>query len=83
MRKYLISNLAKGFIVLSKAPFTLLVRFAYKGNRSLRFYINYCKLSGCHGEERIVLLKWTCFLVDPLAKTAIKLVFGMRGCGVD
>jgi hypothetical protein len=35
IHKYLASNLAKGFIELSKSPFALLVLFTYKGNRSL------------------------------------------------
>ena len=35
MREYLVNNLAKGFIVLSKAPFSSLVLFTYKGDGSL------------------------------------------------
>ena len=45
MREYLASNLAKGFIELSKSPFASLVLFACKGDRSLQFYIDYCKLN--------------------------------------
>jgi hypothetical protein len=45
MRKYLTDNLAKGFIISSKAPFSSLVLFAYKGDRLLQFYINYYKLN--------------------------------------
>jgi hypothetical protein len=43
--KYLIDNLAKGFIISSKVPFTSLVLFTYKGNRLLQFYIDYYKLN--------------------------------------
>ncbi|KIM97605.1 hypothetical protein OIDMADRAFT_130943, partial [Oidiodendron maius Zn] len=35
IQEYLIYNLAKGFITLSKAPFIALILFAYKANRSL------------------------------------------------
>lgn len=35
MQDYLTDNLAKGFIVLSKAPFASLVLFARKPDRSL------------------------------------------------
>ena len=45
MREYLSSNLAKGFVVLSKALFALLILFARKPNRLLRFYVNYRKLN--------------------------------------
>ena len=45
MQKYLSSNFTKGFIVLSKVPFTALILFAYKPNRLLRFYVNYYKLN--------------------------------------
>ena len=45
MREYLSSNLTKGFVVLSKVPFTTLILFARKPNRLLRFYVNYYKLN--------------------------------------
>ena len=41
MREYLASNLAKGFVISSKAPFALLVLFAYKSDRSLQFCVDY------------------------------------------
>jgi Reverse transcriptase (RNA-dependent DNA polymerase) len=45
MRDYLSTNLAKGFIVLSQAPFAFLVLFARKSNGLLRFCVDYCKLN--------------------------------------
>jgi hypothetical protein len=45
MREYLASNLAKGFIELSKLPFALLVLFACKGDGLLQFCIDYRKLN--------------------------------------
>ena len=45
IQEYLINNLLKGFIVSSKAPFTSLVLFIYKSDRSLQFYIDYYKLN--------------------------------------
>ena len=45
MWEYLASNLAKNFVVSSKAPFASLVLFAYKSDRLLWFYVNYYKLN--------------------------------------
>ena len=45
MRNYLTDSLAKGFIVSSRAPFASLVLFVCKGDGSLRFCIDYCKLN--------------------------------------
>ena len=45
MREYLSSNLTKGFVVLSKGPFTLLILFTRKPDRLLQFYVNYYKLN--------------------------------------
>jgi len=45
IQEYLSSNLTKGFVVLSKVPFTILILFIYKPNGLLRFYINYYKLN--------------------------------------
>ena len=45
IQEYLIDNLLKGFIVSSRAPFTSLVLFIYKSDRSLQFCINYYKLN--------------------------------------
>ena len=42
---YINKNLSKGFIKASLALFALLVLFAYKGDRGLRFYIDYRKLN--------------------------------------
>jgi hypothetical protein len=41
IKEYLLKNLDKGFIILSLAPFTLLILFIKKSNGLLRFYINY------------------------------------------
>ena len=45
VKQYLIDNLYKGFIVPSQAPFTALVLFVQKPNRSLRFCIDFQKLN--------------------------------------
>ena len=45
IQEYLIDNLLKGFIVSSRTPFTSLVLFIYKSDRSLQFYIDYYKLN--------------------------------------
>jgi len=39
--KYVLENLAKGFIEPSSAVFAAPILFAYKANKKLRFYINY------------------------------------------
>ena len=41
VKKYLIDNLAKGFIKPSQAPFTTLVLFAKKPSGGLQFYIDF------------------------------------------
>ena len=45
IREYLAANLAKGFVIPSKAPFASPVLFTRKPNGSLRFYVNYRKLN--------------------------------------
>jgi hypothetical protein len=45
IQEYLTDNFSKGFIVNSKVPFASSVLFVYKADRSLQFYINYCKLN--------------------------------------
>jgi hypothetical protein len=55
MHEYLASNLAKGFIELSKSPFASLVLFACKGNGSLQFCVNYCKLNTLTKKNRYLL----------------------------
>ena len=56
MREYLSSNLTKGFVVLSKAPFTLLILFARKRNRLLQFYVDYRKLNTLTKKNQYPLL---------------------------
>jgi transposase InsO family protein len=55
MREYLSSNLAKGFIVSSKAPFASPVLFARKGDGSLRFCVDYRKLNALTKKNRYPL----------------------------
>ena len=45
MKKYLEKNLKKEFISSSSTLYTLSVLFVVKSNKSLRFYVNYCKLN--------------------------------------
>jgi len=56
MQKYLTNNFSKSFIVNSKAPFAFPVLFICKANRSLQFYINYCKLNAITKKNRYFLL---------------------------
>ena len=55
MREYLASNLAKGFIELSKSPFASPVLFARKGDGSLRFCVDYRKLNALTKKNRYPL----------------------------
>ena len=55
IQEYLIDNLLKGFIVSSKVPFTSLVLFVHKSDRSLRFCIDYCKLNTLTKKNRYPL----------------------------
>ena len=55
IREYLATNLAKGFVVSSKAPFTSPVLFTRKPNGSLRFYVNYRKLNALIKKNRYPL----------------------------
>jgi transposase InsO family protein len=55
MRDYLASNLAKGFIVPSKAPFASPVLFARKSDGSLRFCVDYRKLNALTKKNRYPL----------------------------
>ena len=45
IKKYLVDNLHKGFIVPSNAPFASPVLFVAKPNRGLRFCVDYRKLN--------------------------------------
>jgi hypothetical protein len=45
IKKYLLKNLYKGFIVLNSSPFASPMFFVAKPNGSLRFCINYHKLN--------------------------------------
>ena len=56
MREYLSSNLTKGFVVLSKVPFTILILFTRKPNRLLQFYVNYYKLNTLTKKNQYPLL---------------------------
>jgi hypothetical protein len=55
MREYLTDNLAKGFIVNSKAPFASSVLFVRKADGSLRFCIDYRKLNAITKKNRYPL----------------------------
>jgi len=43
--KYMLKNLAKGFIKPNSAIFAAPILFAYKANRKLRFCVNYQRLN--------------------------------------
>jgi hypothetical protein len=55
MRDYLTDNLAKGFVVSSKAPFSSPVLFARKANGGLRFCVDYRKLNALTKKNRYPL----------------------------
>ncbi len=55
VKKYLVENLDKGFIKPSQAPFTALVLFVKKPDRSLHFYIDYKKLNLLTKKDRYPL----------------------------
>ena len=55
MREYLASNLAKGFVISSKAPFASPVLFARKSDGSLRFCVDYRKLNALTKKNRYPL----------------------------
>jgi len=55
MQEYLTDNLAKGFIVNSKAPFASPVLFVRKADGSLRFCIDYQKLNAITKKNRYPL----------------------------
>jgi transposase InsO family protein len=55
MREYLAANLAKGFVVSSKAPFASPVLFARKPDGSLRFCVDYRKLNALTKKNRYPL----------------------------
>ena len=56
LKKYLDEYLKKSFITLSYALFVLLVLFAEKLNKELRFYINYRKLNSIIKRNRYSIL---------------------------
>jgi len=45
IKKYLIENLGKGFIVSNKALFTFLILFVCKANKGLHLCVDYQKLN--------------------------------------
>jgi hypothetical protein len=55
MREYLAQNLAKGFVVSSKAPFASPVLFARKADGGLRFCVDYRKLNALTKKNRYPL----------------------------
>ena len=65
IQDYLVDNLAKGFIVLSKAPFVSLVLFVQKPDRLLQFCVDYCKLN--------TITKKNCYLLPLINKTLAQL----------
>jgi hypothetical protein len=56
VKRYLTDNLSKGFIEPSQAPFTSLILFIKKTNRSLRFYIDFRKLNNLTCKDHYLLL---------------------------
>ena len=61
IKKYITENLDKGFISISTALFVALILFAQKGDRTLRFYVDYRKLNLITKKDRypLPLLKET------------------------
>ena len=55
IKKYLLKNLHKGFIVLSSAPFVSPVLFVFKPNRGLCFCIDYQKLNSITKKDQHLL----------------------------
>ena len=55
VRKYLIKNLEKGYIILSDSPFASLVLFVKKKDGSLRFCVNYKRLNTISKKDRYPL----------------------------
>ena len=55
VKRYLVKNLAKGFIEPSQAPFTLPILFVKKANGSLRFCIDFRKLNNLTKKDRYLL----------------------------
>jgi hypothetical protein len=55
IRDYLTKNLAKGFVISSKAPFSSPVLFARKANGSLCFCVDYRKLNALTKKNRYPL----------------------------
>jgi len=56
MQEYLTNNFSKSFIVNSKVLFASFILFVCKANKSLQFYINYCKLNAITKKNRYFLL---------------------------
>jgi hypothetical protein len=55
VKKHLLENLHKGFIVLSSSPFASSVLFVAKPNGSLRFCVNYRKLNSLTKKDQYLL----------------------------
>lgn len=55
MRKYILENLQRGFIVPSQAPFASPVLFARKGDGTLRLCVDYRKLNAITKKDRYPL----------------------------
>ena len=70
LKKYLTTNLVKGFIKPSSSLYTSLVLFIKKANRGLRFYIDFRKLNTLTKKDRypIPLLNKT---LDRISKAKI------------
>ena len=45
VRRYILKNIDKGFIILSNSPFASLILFIKKKDGSLRFYVDYRRLN--------------------------------------
>lgn len=54
-KQYLVDNLGKGFIILSQAPYALLILFIKKPSGGLRFYIDFRKLNALTRKDRYLL----------------------------
>ena len=63
IKKYIIENLHKNFIMLNQILFITLILFVRKINKSLQFYVDYCKLNVIIKKNNYLLL-----LIDEILK---------------
>ena len=55
VRRYILENIDKGFIILNDLPFASLILFMKKKDGSLRFYIDYKRLNVISKKDRYLL----------------------------